>query len=59
MRKSALFRIAGKLRSKAADNRFKQMQIAYLAVISYLDKLVQPSYMLSTQISPLAQPRAS
>jgi len=55
VRKSAPFRIAGKLRS----NGFKQVQIAYLAVISYLDKLVQPSYTLSTQISPLAMPRAS
>jgi len=26
---------------------------AYLAVMSYLDKLVQPCYMLSTQIKPL------
>ena len=41
-------RIAGKLRCKAADSGFKQVQIAYLAVISYLDKLVQPSYTLST-----------
>jgi len=48
----------GKLRCKAADNGFKLVQIAYLAVISYLDKLVQPSYTLSTQISPLALPRA-
>ena len=58
MRKSALFRIAGKLRCKAADNGFKQVQIAYLALISYLDKLVQPSYTLSMQISPLGLPRA-
>ena len=57
MRKSAPFRIAGKLRCKAADNGFKQVQIAYLALISYLDKLVQPSYTLSMQISPLALPR--
>ena len=54
MRKSAPFRIAGKLRCKAADNGFKQVQIAYLALISYLDKLVQPSYMLFMLISPLA-----
>ena len=39
------FRIAGKLRSIAADNGFKQVQIAYLAVISCL---VQPSYTLYT-----------
>ena len=56
VRKSALFRIAGKL--QAADNGFKQVQIAYLSEITYLDKLLQPSYMLSTQISPLALPRA-
>ena len=59
VRKLVLFRIAGKLRYKPADNGFKQVQLAYLAVISYLDKLVQPSYMLSTRISPLALPRAS
>ena len=58
MRKSAPFRIAGQLRCKAADNGFKQVQIAYLALISYLDKLVQPSYTLSMQISPLGLPRA-
>ena len=28
------------------------LQIAYLEVISYLDKLVQPSFTLSTQIRP-------
>ena len=49
----------GKLRCKAADNSFKLVQITYLAVISYLDKLVQPSYTLSARISPLALPRAS
>ena len=59
VRKSAPFRSASKLRCKAADNGFKQVQFAYLAVISYLDKLFQPSYTLSTQISPLALPRAS
>ena len=58
MRKSAPFRIAGQLRCKAADDGFKQVQIAYLALISYLDKLVQPSYTLSMQISPLGLPRA-
>ena len=58
MRKSAPFRIAGQLRCKAADNGFKQVQIAYLALISYLDKQVQPSYTLSMQISPLGLPRA-
>jgi len=46
VRKSLLFRSAGKLRCKAADNGFKQVQFAYLEVISYLDKLVQPSYCL-------------
>ena len=39
-------------------NDFKQVQIAYLAAISYLDKLVQPSYTLCTQIRPKATPRA-
>ena len=55
MRKSAPIRIPGKLRCKATTNGFKQAEI----VISYLDKLVQPSYMLSLQISPLVLPRAS
>ena len=38
MRKSAPFQIAGKLRGTPTDNGFKQVQIAYLAVISNLDK---------------------
>ena len=42
MGKSAPFQIAGKLRYTPTDNGFKQIQIAYLAVISNLDKLVQP-----------------
>ena len=33
------------------DDGFKQVQKAYLELISYLDKLVQPSYMLSVPIS--------
>ena len=33
--------------------------IAYLVVISHLDKLVQPSYTLCTQIRPLATLEAS
>ena len=37
------FRIAGELQCKAADNSFKQVQIIYLAVISYLDKLFSPA----------------
>ena len=37
-----------------ALNGFKQVQIAYLTVISYL---IQPSYTLSTQIKPKATPR--
>ena len=41
MRKSAPFQIAGKLRCIAPGNGFKQVQIAYLAVITYLDKLFQ------------------
>ena len=48
----------GKLRCIDTDNGFKQVQKAYLALISYLDKLVQPSYMLTVQISPLATPWA-
>ena len=59
VRKSAPFRIHGKLRRKATANGFKQVHIAYLAVISYLDKLVQPSYTLSMQIRPWGLPRAS
>ena len=50
MGKSAPFQIAGKLRYTPTDNGFKQVQIAYLAVISNLDKLVQPCYMLPLQI---------
>ena len=54
----APFLITGKLLSIDADNGFKQVQKGYLALISYLDKLGQPSYMLSVQISPLAKPWA-
>ena len=46
MRKSVPFQIAGKLQCKATANGFKQVQIGYLAVISYLHNLVQPSYTL-------------
>ena len=53
MRKSAPFQITGKLRYINADNNFKQVQKAYLALISYLDKLVQPGYTLSVLISSL------
>ena len=58
--KSALFQSVGKsyVYGHTQCNGFKQVQIAYLAPISYLDKLVQPSYTLSTQIrSPLATPQ--
>ena len=58
MRKSAPFQIAGKLRGTLTDNGFKQVQIAYLAVINNLSKLVQLSYTLSKQIRPLESPRA-
>ena len=58
MRKSAPFQIAGKLQYTPTDNGFKEVQIAYLAVISNLDRLVQPRYMLPMQIRPLARPRA-
>ena len=34
------FQIAGKLRRKPTDNGFKQVQTAYQALISNLDKLV-------------------
>ena len=40
MRKSALFQTAGKLQGTPTDNGFKQVQIAYLAVISNLERLV-------------------
>ena len=43
MRKSAPFQIACKLRGTLTDNGFKQVQIAYLAVINNLGKLVQLS----------------
>ena len=52
MRKLAPFQLAGKLRGTPTDNGFEQVQIAYLAVISNLDKLVQLSYTLSKQIRP-------
>ena len=52
------FQIVGKLRYTPVDNGFKQVQIAFLAVISNLDILVQPCYMLPLQISLLARPRA-
>ena len=48
-----LLQIAGKLQCIAAENGFKQVQIAYLAEIRNLDKLVQPSYTLSMQVGPL------
>ena len=54
----ALFQIAGKLQYAPIDNSFKQVQIAYLGVISNLDKLVQSCYMLPMQIRLLARPRA-
>ena len=57
MRKSAPFQIAGKLQGTPTDNGFKQIQIAYLAVISNLERLVPLSYTLSMQIRPLANPR--
>ena len=38
---------------------FKQVQIAYLVVISNLDKLVQPCYILPMQIRLLARPSES
>ena len=58
MGKLALFQIPGKLRYTPIDKGFKQVQIAYLAVISNLDELVQPCYMLPLQIRLLARPRA-
>ena len=38
-----------------ALNGFKQVQIAYLAAISYLDKLVQPSSIYTNQAKGYAQ----
>ena len=32
---------------------FTQVEIAYLAAVSHLDKLVQPSYAICTQFKPL------
>ena len=55
---SAPFQSAGKFRVWPALTGFKQVLIAYLAAISYLDKLVQPTYTSSTQIRPKATPRA-
>ena len=49
---------AGQLLGTPTDYGFKKVQIAYLAVISNLDKLVQLSYTLSKQIRLLASPRA-
>ena len=51
MTKSISFHIAGKLQGTPTDNGFKQVQIAYLAVISNLGKL---SYTLSKQTRWLA-----
>ena len=45
MGKLPLFQIAGKLQYTPTDNGFKQVQNAYLAVISNLDKLVQYCYI--------------
>ena len=58
VRKLAPFQIAGKLQYMPTHNGFKQVQIAYLAVISNIDKLVLPGYMLPLQIRALARPRA-
>ena len=38
-------------------NGFRQVQMAYLALVSLLDKLVQPSYTLAAQIRPLPTPK--
>ena len=40
------FQIAGKLRCRPTDNGFIQVQSAYLALISNLDKLIQHIYQL-------------
>ena len=58
MRKSAPFQIAGKLRGTHTDNGFKRVQIAYLAVISNLERLAPLSYTLSMQIRLLTNSRA-
>ena len=59
MRKSALFQLLVSYEVYTpTDNGFKQVQIAYLALISNIDKIVQLSYMLSKQIRLLASPRA-
>ena len=58
MRKSAPFQLLVSYEVHIQIYGFKQVQIAYLAVISNLDKLVQLSYTLSKQIRLLASPRA-
>ena len=52
---STPFQIAGKLQCKGTDNGFKQVKIAYLAVINYLDKLVWPSYTLTRECVTLCR----
>ena len=39
------FQTAGKLQNTPTYNGFKQVQIAYLAVISNLDKLYSPAWL--------------
>ena len=56
MRKSAPFATARSDDRYSAQNGFKQIEIAYLALISHLDELIHPIYTLSTEIKPLAQP---
>ena len=51
MGKVAPFQTVGKLQYTPADNGFKQVQNTYLAMISNLDELVQPCYVLPLQIS--------
>ena len=56
MRKLVPLQIAGKLQYTPTDNRFKKVQVAYMAVISDLDKLVQPLHA-TYAIRLLARPR--
>ena len=47
MVESCRFKLLVSYDVQQAENGFKQVEIAYLAVISHLDKLVQPGYTLA------------
>ena len=56
MVESCWFKLLDSCDVQLTENGFKEVEIAYLAVISHLDKLIQPSYTLCTQFKPLALP---